>query len=89
MLRDYRVTFNTQRDRRYITWGIYLIANNQKEACYDASKLWNSKENPHYQSRTKDKPHMFHLKASRIEDVDHTPGKFYVIDNQYVTWGYQ
>lgn len=90
MLRPYHVTFCTQRDRQYITWGLYLTANNQKEACYKASELWYSKQNPHYQSRTKDKPHMFHLSATRAkeEEVDHTSEKFYIIKNEYVYWGY-
>ena len=93
--RLYRVTFDTQKYRRYITWGFFVIAHNQSEAKDEAACFWHSKDNPYYKEcKTRygypDKPHMFHVNASRIpeEELDHELRTLYKIADKYVTWGY-
>lgn len=89
--RLYRVCFDTQRDRQYITWGLFLLAHNQSEAKDIAYELWNSDANPRYKLRkfNDDYPHMFHVDASRMEDKDHEIGEFFVIDSKHANWGYK
>ena len=95
MERLYRVVFDTQRDRRYITWGYYVSANNQREAKDKAYQHWNSSDNPHYSygfgrgGKWYDVPHMFHVDAARMkeEERDRDMRKFYVIENRYASWG--
>lgn len=95
--RIYKVTFNTQKDRRYITWGILLPAYNQTEAKDKAARMWDSKDNPH-QRWTKrsggwewtEHPHMYHVSATRyVEEEGKDLATFYVIENRAVTWGYR
>ena len=86
----YSVMFDTQRDRRYITWGIFLLAANQKEAKKMAHDLWHGEENPHYRF-CHSRPHMFHTNAMRWDDNDllKTNGlrKFYKVYEKHATWG--
>lgn len=88
----YRVIFDTQRDRRYITWGIWVTANNQKQAKETAYNLWFSNSNPHYPLRNwrDNRPHMYHTTAQRMtaEEQDHPLQKFYKIADRYASWGY-
>lgn len=102
MERLYRVTFDTQRDRRYITWGFYVLANNQKEAKEAAYDCWNSKANTHYSygfskaGKWHNVPHMYHVTAQRVSDKKKADRRgepveiltFYVIENKYASWGY-
>lgn len=94
--RLYRVSFDTQRDRNYITWGFYVLAYNQSDAIAVACERWHSESNPHYKSRHRDRPHMFHVSAVRSdtspvnakgEDIDIIT--FYIIDSRYAHWGYR
>ena len=87
MNRLYRVCFDTQRDRRYITWGFWVYAKNQRDAKEIAFLRWNSSENPNY--RNVDKPHMFHTDASRFseEDRDRDIMHFFKIEDRYASWG--
>ena len=87
MERLYRVVFDTQRNRRYITWGYYVSANNQREAKDKAFLLWHSSDNPNY--RSSERPHMFHTEAKRIseDDRDRDMRKFYKIEERYASWG--
>lgn len=88
MERLYRVVFDTQRNRRYITWGIFVIASNQKEAKEKAFLLWNGSDcNVKYSAPM---PHMFHTDAARMteEDRDHDIGRFYKIEDRFAFWGY-
>lgn len=85
--RLYRVVFDTQRNRRYITWGYFIEAKNQKEAKEAAFLHWNSTENPNY--RTTSRPHMFHTDAARMEEADRNRPlrKFFIIDERHASWG--
>ena len=87
MERLYRVIFDTQRDRRFITWGFYVSARNQKEAKDNAFLHWHSSDNPNY--RRVDKPHMFHVDAARMNDDerDRPMQTFYKIEEKYAFWG--
>lgn len=91
--RLYRVTFDTQRDRQYITWGLFISAHNIPEAKDKAYGMWHSNSNPHYPLRNwrDERPHMYHVDASRMtpEEQDHEPGTFFIIDRKYATWGYK
>lgn len=96
--RIYKVTFDTQRNRRYITWGILLPAYNQSEAKDKAYDMWHSKENPHLRWTKRsggwewtEHPHMFHVSAARYDGADgeKEPSVFYIIENRAVTWGYR
>ena len=82
----YRVVFDTQRNRRQIAWGYYVMANNQKEAKDAAFRHWESSDNHHYNYP---KPHMFHTEAKRIpeENWDRDMRSFYVIESRYASWG--
>ena len=94
--RIYEVTFCTQKDRRYITWGILISAYNQKDAKVEAELLWYNKDNPHQRSKGRfgigtDHPHMFHTTASRYAEDEESKelSTFYIIKNEAVTWGYK
>ena len=101
MKRAYEVQFNTQKDRRYITWTVFVSANNQTEAKDIARNLWHSNDNEHQRSKRwsgilgrymYEHPHMFHLSAKRVSgelDEDFPLNKFCAIDNKAVTWGYR
>lgn len=82
----YLVTFDTQRNRRYINWGCFIYTRSQKEARAIATRLWNSDSNPKY---GRNKPHMFHLSAERVpENVrDKDPEQFWKISDRYANWG--
>lgn len=84
----YLVSFDTQRNRRYIEWGVFIYAHNQKEAKEYAYRLWHSPANPHYGSSA-EKPHMFHLSAVRVpENVrDKDPETFWKESTRYASWG--
>jgi len=96
----YRVTFDTQRNRLYTTWGFYVLAFNQKEAKNAAYECWHNANNPRFRERGKDesyayRPHMFHVTAERVTSSEITVANgdgidlstFYVIDMRNVTWG--
>lgn len=85
MERLYRVIFDTQRDRRFISWGFYVSANNKKEAKEKAFLAWNSSDNHIYG----DKPHMFHVDAARVQDDerDRQMLTFYKMEEKYAFWG--
>lgn len=87
--RLYRVTFDTQRDRRYITWGLFIVAPNQKEAKAGAEELWYHSNKCPYRSPHKASPHMYHTNAARMnpEEQDHEPGTFFIIESRFATWG--
>ena len=87
MERLYRVVFDTQRNRRYICWGYYVSANNQREAKDKAFLHWHSSDNPNY--RGNERPHMFHTDAARMTeaDRDRDMNKFYKIEERYASWG--
>lgn len=96
--RIYEVTFCTQKDRRYITWGILIPAYNQTEAKETAHGLWDSKDNPHQRWTVRrggwewtEHSHMFHVSATRyVEDGESKElSTFYIIKNEAVTWGYR
>jgi len=102
MERIYWVTFDTQRDRRYITWGYYVSANNQKEAKEKAYQHWNSSRNTYYNygfgrnGKWHDVPHMWHTAAIRMTPgeadrgtIDRGIENFYIIQNKYASWGYR
>lgn len=91
--RLYRVVFDTQRDRQYITWGLFVLAHNQTEAKEMAYCIWHSKENPHYPLRNwrDSRPHMYHVNAARMTDDERNKElrEFFVIDSKYAHWGYK
>lgn len=85
----YSVLFDTQRDRRYITWRVFVMACNQKEAKEKARQLWHSDDNPLYKS-SKKRPYMFHTNAVRVtEDVigGERINIFRKVYEKYATWG--
>ena len=97
MERLYRVTFDTQKDCRYITWGLFVTAKNQPEAKAKAKDLWHSDDNPHQRKRRQDRylglvwtehPYMFHVTAARMTEEERQTEieEFYVIDNKAATW---
>ena len=100
MERLYRVVFDTQKDRQYITWGIFIISHNKTDAASRAIGLWRNKDNPHQRTRKYDHyngfewfdhPHMFHINAARMDENerDHNVDEFFIIGKKAVTWGYQ
>lgn len=86
----YSVMFDTQRDRRYITWRVFVMAFNQKEAKEQARRLWHSDDNPVYKSRSKKRPYMFHTNAMRVTE-DEVGGEriniFRKVYEKRATWG--
>ena len=97
MERLYRVCFDTQRDRQYITWGFFVMARNMNDAKDAAYQKWNSRENPRYSygytrgGRWIDVPHMYHTNASRMteEERNHELNEFFIIDSKHANWGYK
>lgn len=102
MERLYRVCFDTQRNRNYITWGYFCMAKNQKEAKEKAFMHWHSKDNPHYKRdgtayfykdgqyiEIEAKPHMFHTDAERMTENERNKdcGVFFIITSKYASWG--
>lgn len=97
--KPYVVEFDTQKDRRYITWNVVVMTTSQSKAKDIAAGLWFSKDNPHQITRKRDRylglewtdhPHMFHVTAKAIEHAEpEEMNEFRVIKNQYVTWGYK
>ena len=96
----YRVEFDTQKDRRYITCGLFVLSHNQREAKELATEMWHSDNNPHLRTCKRDKylglewtehPHMFHTEATRVteEECNKPLREFFVISNKAVTWGYR
>ena len=85
MAKYYRVTFDTQRNRRYISWEYVLVANSQKEAKEIVKMAWNSEFNPMY--KRDDKPHMFHVEAKRIIYYMKDTDRFHKVDERYANWG--
>ena len=84
MERCYKVTFDTQRDRQYISWAYYTIAHNKKEAKQNAEQAWHSKG--------EGKPHMFHVCAERYnrnetDDDTRVCNYFYIEHSRYANWG--
>lgn len=91
MERCYKVTFDTQRDRQYISWAYYTIANNQKEAKKKAEQAWHNPNNKRYQNE-KNKPHMFHVCAERYntngtDEDTRVCNSFYIERSRYANWG--
>lgn len=88
MERCYKVTFDTQRDRRYISWAYYTIASNQKEAKKKAEQAWHNPTYNGWYRRTENKPHMFHIRAERCEEKDAVvQGNFHIECSRYANWG--
>lgn len=79
----YRVEFDTQRDRNYITWEVYVEAHNQKDAKEVAKSEWYKSD-----KYGDNKPHTFHLMASRETNAtERETNKFYIIKTRYAYWG--
>ena len=96
MERTYKVTFDTQKDRRYITWGLLVTATNKKNAMAAARERWHSEDNPHQRTRKRDRyygtvytehPHTFHMYAERTNEDSTAAPDFFVISNRYANWG--
>lgn len=90
--RFYAVHFDTQYARIYCSWEYITVAANKKEAIEEARNIWNTPTVKHpflYELVHYGKvPHMFHLDAKRIEDLDGKVAfKFTAIDSRNVTWG--
>ena len=85
MARLYKVSFDTQRDRQYISWEYIVPASSQKEAKAKAVEHWHSPQNPKYLHAQK-KPHMFHISAERTES-DKEPLVFCIVKHRFANWG--
>lgn len=84
----YKVTFDTQRNRQYISWEWYTRgARSQKEAKELARNAWEERKHGTHIS------HMFHVEAKRVDAVDLNwfkqieYGKFKIVKQRYATWG--
>lgn len=88
MERLYRICFDTQRDRQYITWGLFVTAPNKKGAKSIAEEMWYCSEKCPYR-HSEDRPHMFHTDSSRMneDERDRPIGEFFKIESRYAYWG--
>lgn len=88
MKRIYMVEFDTQRNRRYITWGLFVMAQNQREAKWIAEDFWYISDKCPYRP-TDRRPHMFHTTAKRVSEEDRCRDfdKFFKIEERYANWG--
>jgi hypothetical protein len=96
--RIYKVTFDTQKDRRYISWEVFVPANNQKDAKERAYVLWEDDSNPHQRTIKHARgytysvhPHMFHTAAQRadVEESGVELCRFFAVENRFANWGYR